>query len=75
MKRSELGDLINEKLRNSENLFKGYAKGSISLKCLCDNLEYRMLNIIEKAGMLPPSVYLDHLKRYDNSWEPEDGDK
>lgn len=54
MKRSEMGSKLSLKLQKSENLFKGYSKGSIDLKCLCDNLQERILNFLESEGMLPP---------------------
>lgn len=33
-----------------------------------------VLNIIEKAGMLPPRAHLPKLSVSDNAWEPENED-
>lgn len=38
----------------------------------CINPEY-ILELIEKAGMLPPRAELPKLGISDNAWEPEDG--
>lgn len=57
MKRSEVVDMIYERL--------------IPLnvgKDICNEI----IEIIEKAGMLPPRTKLGELGVEDNSWEPED---
>lgn len=55
MKKSEAVIALSEKLQKSKNLFDGYKKGSITLKCLCDNLADRALNFsTDKIYMVPP---------------------
>ena len=50
------------------------------VKADLDNLEgfvplnERILNALEKAGMLPPSTYLSTMQIQDNAWETEDED-
>ena len=50
------------------------------MKADLDNLEgfvplnERILNALEKAGMLPPSTYLSTMQIQDNAWETEDED-
>jgi hypothetical protein len=50
------------------------------IKADLDNLEgfvplnERILNALEKAGMLPPSTYLNIMQIQDNAWETEDED-
>lgn len=77
MKRSEMQLLI------SDNLFRGYNKDNISLKCLCDNLSVRILKLIEDEGMLPPANesnyhYMDNeareclnIAKFIHTWENE----
>jgi hypothetical protein len=82
MKRSEAILSLSEKLQKSQNLLDGYKNGSITLKCLCDNLATRAVDHCEfKLGMLPPfNDWLYHMDgdRADSestrylSWEPED---
>jgi len=56
VKKSEAVLALSEKLQRSQNLFDGYKNGSISLKCLCDNLADRAIRFsIEKVCMMPPS--------------------
>lgn len=82
MKRSEMELRGSKKLQKSENLFIGYKKGNVSLKCLCDNLSSRILKEFEEAGMLPPhyimngELYdLDDIIMEEPCWEPEDEEK
>lgn len=86
MKRSEMILRISENLQKHENVFKGYANGSIPLKCACDNLAVYLMKEIENKGMLPPErfremnwnetgiTYSDWLQlpQMINEWEPED---
>lgn len=59
MKRSEAILKISENLQKHENMFKGYAKGSIDLKCTCDNLATYLMKELEKMGMLPPKTLVE----------------
>jgi len=55
MKKSDAILSLSKKLQKSQNLLDGYKKGSINLKCLCDNLATRVMNYCEnEIGMLPP---------------------
>ena len=55
MKREDAILKISEKLQKQEALLQGYVKGSISLKCLCDNLSTLALDQAEyEIGMSPP---------------------
>lgn len=54
MKRSDAIYKLSEKLQKQNALVDGYKKGSINLKCLCDNLSIIIMNEIETIGMLPP---------------------
>lgn len=55
MKRSEAILSLSEKLQKSQNLLDGYKKGSITLKCLCDNLATRAVDYcVGSLRMLPP---------------------
>lgn len=57
MKRSDAIHEISFKLSKSENLFKGYANGSIDLKCLTDNLALRVMTVVEEIiEMSPPEI-------------------
>jgi len=56
MKKSEAILRISKKLQKQTALLKGYSRGVINLKCLCDNLATYVINDIEKAGMLPPPI-------------------
>lgn len=80
MKESDAILRISKKLQKQEHMYKGYAKGSISLKCLCDNLALRVMKEIDDIGMLPPE---EHVREIDVGggkiiedvfceWEPED---
>lgn len=79
MKRTEAETLISEKLQKQEALLKGYANGSIGLKCLCDNLAIMLLYFSEKElGMLPPHISKIAPRGQvcvSNEWEPESWDK
>ena len=80
MKRSEAIVSLSEKLQKSQNLFDGYKKGSINLKCLCDNLATRAIDHCDnKIRMLPPFVDQyesdTSLDLIGNRWEPEDEEK
>ena len=46
MKKNDLITKISNKLQNSDNLFKGYFKGSIGLRTLCDNIALRVVTEI-----------------------------
>jgi hypothetical protein len=60
MKRSEAILSLSEKLQKSQNLLDGYKNGSITLKCLCDNLATRAVDYcVNELEMLPPFVDLD----------------
>lgn len=84
MKRSEMELEISKKLQKQEHMIAGYINGSISFKCLCDNLAGRVLTEIEESGMLPPtnieSQSIINGRRFrqldlcfvDFKWEPED---
>ena len=52
MKKSEAILSISEKLQKSQNLYDGYKKGSINLKCLCDNLAIRVLQHCENEQIV-----------------------
>ena len=57
MKKSEAILSLSEKLQKSQNLLDGYKNGSITLKCLCDNLATRAVDYCEnEIGMLPPET-------------------
>ena len=82
MKKSEAILSLSEKLQKSQNLLDGYKKGSITLKCLCDNLATRAVDYCEKElGMLPPEITEKSYKILSsgemiyavNEWESEDG--
>jgi hypothetical protein len=71
MKRSDAILSLSEKLQKSQNLLDGYKKGSINLKCLCDNLATRIMNYCEnEIGMYPPDKF--HQGHHISEWEPED---
>jgi hypothetical protein len=82
MKRSEAILSLSEKLQKSQNLLDGYKKGSITLKCLCDNLATRAVDYCEnELKMSPPfNDWLYHMDgdRADSEniryliWESED---
>jgi hypothetical protein len=82
MKRSEAILSLSEKLQKSQNLLDGYKNGSITLKCLCDNLATRAMDYCEhKLGMLPPfedwTYHMDGDRANPEDifyfkWEPED---
>ena len=83
MKRSEMILKIAEDLRKHENLFIGYKKERIDLRCATDNLAVYLLNATEKAGMLPPSKNalligtneeIQGMLKYsqNHQWEPEE---
>jgi hypothetical protein len=83
MKRSEAILSLSEKLQKSQNLLDGYKNGSITLKCLCDNLATRAIDYCDKEiSMLPPKACIERSVRvgdeertaYHNTheWEPED---
>lgn len=63
MKRSDAIHQLSFRLSKSENLFKGYSKGNVSLKQLCDNLALRALRECEEViGMEPPiHTIIEHL--------------
>ena len=79
MKRSSAEFILSMKLQKQEALFKGYANGSINLKCLCDNLSSRALtSVVDDIKMLPPTTNYDHrLESYFdmNEWESEDNEE
>jgi hypothetical protein len=55
MKRSDAILSLSEKLQKSQNLLDGYKNGSITLKCLCDNLATRAVDYcVGSLRMLPP---------------------
>ena len=62
MKRSEFQQLLAEDLRKHKNIFRGYKKGSINLRCATDNLASYLMKIVDEH-MKPPfnhtSWYLD----------------
>jgi hypothetical protein len=59
MKRSDAIISLSEKLQKSQNLLDGYKNGSITLKCLCDNLATRAVDYCERSlRMLPPETNL-----------------
>jgi hypothetical protein len=81
MKRSEAILSLSEKIQKSQNLLDGYKNGSITLKCLCDNLATRAVDYcVNEIEMLPPKVEVDNpdypefglSTKYVNIWEPED---
>jgi hypothetical protein len=60
MKRSEAILSLSEKLQKSQNLLDGYKNGSITLKCLCDNLATRAVDYCTGGlRMLPPPKEID----------------
>lgn len=59
MKRSEAILRISGNMQKHENILRGYAKGSITLKCACDNLSIYILDELKKMGMLPPPDHID----------------
>jgi hypothetical protein len=81
MKRSEAILSLSEKLQKSQNLLDGYKKGSINLKCLCDNLATRAVDYCERSlRMLPPessrsvrvgAFDLQHVQ-YAHVWDEDD---
>lgn len=74
MKKSEAILSLSEKLQKSQNLLDGYKKGSITLKCLCDNLATRAVDYCDKEiGMLPPTVKGGIMNGW-NRWEKENED-
>ena len=55
MKRSEAILSLSEKLQKSQNLLEGYKNGSVTLKCLCDNLATRAVDYcVNDIEMSPP---------------------
>jgi hypothetical protein len=62
MKRSEMIAIL-ENIINSK-LYQDYLFGEDDLK--------DVLDAVEKAGMLPPTVRLPAFGVNDNAWEPED---
>jgi len=82
MKRSEAILSLSEKLQKNQNLLDGYKNGSITLKCLCDNLATIAVNYCENGlKMLPPKNpqygelgVMEDLVCY-CEWEPEDEEK
>ena len=76
VKKSEAIYALSLKLQKQEALFKGYGKGSINLKCLCDNLSSMILTCVEdEIGMSPPS-YNENAgfcrSNMVNKWESKD---
>lgn len=55
MKRRDFMFLIAEDLRKHENIFRGYKKGSIDLRCATDNLAGYLMKVID-AHMSPPHI-------------------
>lgn len=55
MKRSEFQQLLAEDLRKHENIFRGYKKGSINLRCATDNLASYLMKIVDQY-MSPPLI-------------------
>ena len=47
MKRSEMILKISKNLQKHENIFRGYKKDNLTLKCACDNLATYLLNSTE----------------------------
>lgn len=57
MKKSEAILSLSEKLQKSQSLLDGYKNGSITLKCLCDNLATRAVDYcVGSLRMLPPET-------------------
>jgi len=79
MKRSDAILSLSGKLQKSQNLLDGYKKGSITLKCLCDNLATRAVDYcVNELGMFPPRTDTRECGHCTNDaldncvWEPED---
>lgn len=71
--------ILNEKMVKQKHMFDKYRNDpDTSFKWLVDNLTDRLLNEIEKAGMLPPPWwnidYENNIEEFveNGSWEPED---
>lgn len=71
MKRSEALKIIDEQ-------YSQFVKDWLDLDITNDEmiksftpLNERILNALESAGMLPPYVFLDGIKKSDMAWEPE----
>ncbi len=71
MKRSEALKIIDEQ-------YSQFVKDWLDLDITNDEmiksftpLNERILNALESAGMLPPYVFLDAIKKSDMAWEPE----
>jgi len=80
MKRSEMYWKLNDKLVKQKHMFDKYRYDKkISFKWLVDNLTDRILNEVEKQGMLPPydgKRAIGHTDTLDYcEWEPEDETK
>jgi hypothetical protein len=81
MKRSEAILSLSEKLQKSQNLLDGYKNGSVTLKCLCDNLATRAVDYcIGSLRMLPPEssrsikfgMYDLQHTQYAHVWDEDD---
>lgn len=73
MKRSEFLLKLSANMQKHKSLIDGYAKGSIPLKCLCDNLAIYLIDEIKNAGLLPPPQ--DNTVPWEAmafEWEPEE---
>lgn len=69
MKRSEALKIIDEVYGE---YVQDWLKADINNLERFTPLNERILNAIEKAGMLPPFTYLKKLGTLDTAWEPED---
>lgn len=65
MKKSEMILKLSANLQKHENMLLGYAKGSITLKCTCDNLAIYLLKELDEYVWDPE----------DNPYQEEDDEE
>ena len=72
MKKETARLTLSKKLEKQEHIFRGFVKGSVSLKHLCDTLSHISIDELEfKIGMKPPLIVIEeeNYREYKHEWE------
>lgn len=75
MFREELIIRISDKLKKQEHMYRGYTKGSLDLRMLCDNLSLRVIREFEdffrdNPDFKPDDLLLENVPNEFDETEP-----